>query len=151
MISVCSPNYGRQRHFEVCSKLKNVIDADSKIEDEMTTVVPVSTSSEMWNIMKSHEDNLEVRQHPRANTLQRSRLRPHGRHVMISSRIVTKDPSCRGADTHKICRGSMSFCWYGVIVWIRDADSGVIFVISPRLKITRSITNSPRVALKLDD
>ncbi|GFU64432.1 hypothetical protein TNCV_3947991 [Trichonephila clavipes] len=48
-----SLNYGRQRHFGIYSKLKNIIDADSDDENEMNNVAPVFTSSEMRNIMKS--------------------------------------------------------------------------------------------------
>ncbi|GFU93403.1 hypothetical protein TNCV_2727901 [Trichonephila clavipes] len=53
MICVYSPNYGRQRHFEVCSKVKNVIRADFGDENEMNYTIVVPTSSEMRNIMKS--------------------------------------------------------------------------------------------------
>ncbi|GFW14115.1 hypothetical protein TNCV_3547041 [Trichonephila clavipes] len=40
------PNYGRQRHFGVCSKLKNIIDVDSDDENEINDAAPVPTSSD---------------------------------------------------------------------------------------------------------
>ncbi|GFW86913.1 uncharacterized protein TNCV_2810681 [Trichonephila clavipes] len=42
---IYSPNYGRQRHFEV--------EANSEDEKEMNNLAPVPTSSDMMNIMKS--------------------------------------------------------------------------------------------------
>ncbi|GFW27435.1 hypothetical protein TNCV_162801 [Trichonephila clavipes] len=47
-----SPNYGKQRPFEVQSS-KNIIDVDSDNENGKNNRVPVLTSSEMRNIMKT--------------------------------------------------------------------------------------------------
>ncbi|GFV46721.1 hypothetical protein TNCV_1881801 [Trichonephila clavipes] len=49
-----------QRHFGVCSKLKNIIDADSDDENEMNYVAPVLTSSYMRNLMKSMHSYLDA-------------------------------------------------------------------------------------------
>ncbi|GFW37651.1 hypothetical protein TNCV_415371 [Trichonephila clavipes] len=35
-VNVCTAPFGRQRHFGVSSKLKNIIDADSDDENEIT-------------------------------------------------------------------------------------------------------------------
>ncbi|GBN23554.1 hypothetical protein AVEN_74040-1 [Araneus ventricosus] len=44
----------------------------------------------------------------------------------------------------------MPSSWCGAEVWRRGACSGVIFVISPRFKITRPFLNSLRVAVNRD-
>ncbi|GFX24117.1 hypothetical protein TNCV_2436101 [Trichonephila clavipes] len=61
MIMYVKPQlYGRQRHFEVCSKLKYIIDAYSNVKNEMNNVAPVPTSSEMRNIMESMLSSLDA-------------------------------------------------------------------------------------------
>ncbi|GFW72554.1 uncharacterized protein TNCV_3797821 [Trichonephila clavipes] len=48
------------RHLGVCSKLKNIFDADSNGENEMTKAASVPVSSEMRNIMKFMRSYLDA-------------------------------------------------------------------------------------------
>ncbi|GFT38736.1 hypothetical protein TNCV_1499132 [Trichonephila clavipes] len=55
-----SLNYGKQRHFRVCSRLKIIIDANFDDAKEMNNGVPVLTSSEMRNVMKRLRSYLDA-------------------------------------------------------------------------------------------
>ncbi|GFW80590.1 hypothetical protein TNCV_3234421 [Trichonephila clavipes] len=62
------PNYGRQRHLGVCLKTKkNIIDADSDDEKEMSNAAPVPTLSEMRDVMKSMRSYLDAQSNGELN------------------------------------------------------------------------------------
>ncbi|GFW50580.1 hypothetical protein TNCV_2888831 [Trichonephila clavipes] len=66
---------------------------------------------------------------------------------MSSSLVLLKTRRSERADVRQICRGSNVL----PLVWKLgegESSSGVVLVFSPWFKITRSVTNRPRVDLK---
>ncbi|GFT53353.1 uncharacterized protein TNCV_3323851 [Trichonephila clavipes] len=53
---VCvSPIMAEKRNFRVCSRLKNIVDADSDDKNEVNSAIPIPSSSEMRSIIKWEE------------------------------------------------------------------------------------------------
>ncbi|GFY21031.1 uncharacterized protein TNCV_3990751 [Trichonephila clavipes] len=73
-----------------------------------------------------------------------------GRHVMSSSPVPLKTHCVGQRCPLNMSRTEMSSRWCGVVVRRGYANSGVIHVTWPWLKITCSVTQSPRVAEQCD-
>ncbi|GFW89487.1 uncharacterized protein TNCV_3967771 [Trichonephila clavipes] len=93
MIMMCAygPNYGRERHFTVCSKHKNITDADSDDENEMTNATLVPMPSEMRNIMKSMGNYLDAHSNGEMNN-KMDDIEPIVGHLMLKKTIERKRP-----------------------------------------------------------
>ncbi|GBN09386.1 hypothetical protein AVEN_177275-1 [Araneus ventricosus] len=69
-----------------------------------------------------------------------ARSRTWGRRAPGSKPDSTEDPPCMGPAARQIIRsGQTPSRWRGVEVWRGGASSGVVLIIRPRLKITRSV------------
>ncbi|GBO18100.1 hypothetical protein AVEN_46662-1, partial [Araneus ventricosus] len=80
-----------------------------------------------------------------------ARSRPRDRRAAGPKPDSTEDPSCMVPAARQIIRsGQTPSRWCGAEAWREGASSGVVLVIRPWLKITRSVLNSPRVASERD-